>query len=181
EASPFSVVCADVVYLPEPYLSQQCYVTKFACLLRLDGEDASSLQSAFEATWKTLGKKPSYLLTDNGAAFLKCDLTGVIESLHRTVRMWMRSAMADDESLTVEQAIAKVMKAYNRSVHFSTGRIPADMLKLDTSSVEWQRLVDTAVLDAEKKIDSCTRHELYPGAVVRVRAVNKFDKVVTKT
>ncbi|KAF4741476.1 hypothetical protein FOZ62_005586, partial [Perkinsus olseni] len=60
EASPFSVVCADVVYLPEPYLSQQCYVTKFACLLRLDGEDASSLQSGFEAAWKTLGKKPSY-------------------------------------------------------------------------------------------------------------------------
>ncbi|KAF4675663.1 hypothetical protein FOL47_007435 [Perkinsus chesapeaki] len=196
EATPFSVVSADIVYLPKPYLSQQCAVSRFACLIELEGEDAGRITDAFEASWKILGKRPSILLTDNQSSFLSCDLPGVarvytpprssqsngmVESLHRTVRMWMRSIMADDAELHVSKAVIKVMKAYNNTVHSVTGRIPADMMKLQATDVEWQRLVDKSVRDAQNKLNNCTHHDLYPGAVVRLRAVNKYDKIITKT
>ncbi|KAF4650136.1 hypothetical protein FOL47_001427, partial [Perkinsus chesapeaki] len=195
-ATPFSVVSADVVYLPAPYLSQQCAVSKYACLIKLDGEDAATIQQAFERSWEILGKRPVYLLTDNAAAFLACRLpnvtrlhtparssqsNGMIESLHRTVRRWMRAVLADDASMDVDAAVARVMRAYNTTCHSVTGRIPNDMFNADPAGVEWKRLVDHAVQLAEKKLISSTKHELYPGCIVRVRATTRFDKVVTNS
>ncbi|KAF4741387.1 hypothetical protein FOZ63_001737 [Perkinsus olseni] len=89
--------------------------------------------------------------------------------------------MADNPELDVDKAITKVMKAYNNTVHSVTQRIPADMLKLDSADVEWQRLVMKCLNDAERKLQSCTQHDLFPGAIVRLRAVNKYDKIITKT
>lgn len=124
EAVPFSVVSADVVYLSEPYLSQQCAVSKFACLIGLTSEGATTIAQAFERSWAIIGKRPVYLLTDNAAAFLSCELPGVtrlytpvrssqsngmVESLHRTVRRWVRAVLADDPSIGVEAAIHRVM------------------------------------------------------------------------
>ncbi|EER00072.1 gag/pol/env polyprotein, putative [Perkinsus marinus ATCC 50983] len=196
EAEPFSVVSADIVYLPKAYLSQQCAVCRFACLIELEGEDADHIRDAFEASWRILGKRPKILLTDNQTGFLSCDLPGVsrvftaprssqsngmVESLHRTVRMWTRSVMADDNELDIASAVAKVMRAYNNTVHSVTQRIPAEMMKLESTDVEWQRLIAKCVADAERKLESCTYHELFPGAIVRMRQVNKYDKIITKT
>ncbi|KAF4735917.1 hypothetical protein FOZ63_007677, partial [Perkinsus olseni] len=195
-AKPFSVVSADVVYLPEPYLSQQCAVSKFACLIRLTGEDAITIQQAFERSWEILGKRPEYLLTDNAASFISCQLpevkrlftpvrssqsNGMVESLHRTVRRWVRAVLADDPSMDIETAIHRVMRAYNSSRHSVTGQIPSDMLDTDPESVEWKRLVDKMVLQAEKKLHTSTKHVLYPGCIVRVRAVTRFDKVISNS
>ncbi|KAF4687613.1 hypothetical protein FOZ63_014137, partial [Perkinsus olseni] len=47
EATPWSIVCADIVYLPPgvPYLSQQCVVSKFACLCKISGEDVKVMKA----------------------------------------------------------------------------------------------------------------------------------------
>ncbi|KAF4741386.1 hypothetical protein FOZ63_001736, partial [Perkinsus olseni] len=46
QAKPFSVVSADIVYLPKAYLSQQCAICRFACLIELEGEDTGHITDA---------------------------------------------------------------------------------------------------------------------------------------
>ncbi|EER13723.1 hypothetical protein Pmar_PMAR024436, partial [Perkinsus marinus ATCC 50983] len=59
--------------------------------------------------------------------------------------------------------------------------IPNDMFNTDPDSVEWKRLAAKVAQLAEKEIQTSTKHKLYPGCIVRIRAVTRFDKVISNS
>ncbi|KAF4734933.1 hypothetical protein FOZ62_001993, partial [Perkinsus olseni] len=84
---------------------------------------------------------------------------------------------ASSPDLHADNAVSKVMKAYNSTVHSVTHRIPVEVFKLDpigkaSDRVEWERLVNNAVKLAEEKLQRSTKHDLFPGAIVRLRDVH---------